>query len=88
MWCSLECDGQRYRCNFRKVRFLSQLEKGECLVVTDPATGNPRLVKVVEAGYGYVMVRALFSLPAHGGWFLRKGDIARGVYIIDEIELE
>ena len=88
MLCSLECDGHRYRCDIRKVRFLSQLKKGDRLVVSDPATGKPSLVKVVDAGYGYVAMRPMFSLSQCGRWFLHKGKLATCIYVIDEIELE
>ena len=87
MLCSLECDGYRYRCDMQKVHFLSQLKKGDSLVVTDIETDKPRIVKVIEVGYSYVSVRPLFSLGWRRRWFLRKGDVKRGIYVVNEIEM-
>ena len=87
MWCNVVIDGRRYKCNMRKVRFLSQLEKGERLLVSDPVWGAPEIVRVSEAIYGYVAVWPLFCLRRGRWWFLRKADLIKGIYIIDEIEM-
>ena len=87
MWCNVVIDGRRYRCNVRKVHFLSCLKKGDRLLVTDRVWGTLKIIRVSEVGYGYVAVRPVFSLRRGRRWFLRKGDLVKGIYVIDEIEL-